>query len=406
MRGKQVLSSIWLLSMFIVFALGSAPAAAKVKIGVLNDQSGQYSELTGSGSSDAARMAIEDFGGSVLGQPIELVIGDHQNKPDVGLNIARQWFDAQNVDVIVDIPTSSVALAIQNLARERRKIVIFSGAGTSELTGKSCSPYGFHWTHDSYATSGAPVRAAMRSGLKKWYFLTADFAYGHALQRDATAIIEAAGGKVLGAARHPFNTSDFAAMLLTAQGSKADIVGLANAGPDTTNSLKQAMEFGLSQNGGPKIAALLLTISEVHSLGLKVTQGTLLTESFYWDLDEGTRIWSQRFFKRNNSKMPTMFQAGVYSAVTHYLKAVTKAGTTNSDAVASAMRALPINDMMTKDGWIREDGRVMRDFYVFLVKEPDASKAPWDYYSVIQKVPAADAALPLSQSQCDLVKKN
>jgi len=378
-----------------------AIAQAAVKIGVLNDQSGPYSEYTGAGSVDAARMAIEDFGGKVLGRSIELVAGDHQNKPDTALSIAKRWLDTQGVDVIVDVPTSSVALAVQNLMREKRKIVLFSGAGTSELTGKACSPYGIHWTYDSYSIAHAPVRAAMQSGLKSWYFITVDFAFGHAMQRDATAAIEAAGGKVLGAVRHPFNMPDFAAALLTAKNSNADIIGLANAGPDMINSLKQAREFGLPGEG-QKIASLLMTVVDVHGLGLGVTQGALLTESFYWDMNEATRAWSKRFFERNR-KMPTMIQAGVYGSVIHYLKAVEAAGSTDSDAVLQAMRKSPINDMMTRDGIIREDGRVLREFYVFEVKAPAASKGPWDYYKLVREIPAAEAAIPLSDSQCERV---
>ena len=294
----------WMIAAIATLIAWPAAAQTAVKIGVLNDQSGPYSEYTGSGSVDAARMAIEDFGGKALGQPIELVTGDHQNKPDTALSIAKRWLDTQGVDVIVDVPTSSVALAVQNLMREKKKIVLFSGAGTSELTGKACSPYGIHWTYDSYAIAQAPVRAAMQSGLRNWYFLTVDFAFGHALQRDATAAIEAAGGKVLGAVRHPFNMPDFAAALLTAKNANADIIGLANAGPDMINSLKQAREFGMPGEG-QKIASLLMTVVDVHGLGLGVTQGALLTKSFYWDMNEASRTWSKRFFERNR-KMPTM----------------------------------------------------------------------------------------------------
>jgi branched-chain amino acid transport system substrate-binding protein len=349
-----------LAALIVLLAAGPSVAQTAVKIGVLNDQSGPYSEYTGAGSVDAARMAIEDFGGKVLGQPIELISGDHQNKPDAALSIAKRWLDTQGVDVIVDVPTSSVALAIQSLMRERRKIVLFSGAGTSELTGKACSPYGVHWTYDSYAIAHAPVRAAMESGLKSWYFVTVDFAFGHALQRDATAAIGAEGGKVLGAVRHPFNMPDYAAALLTAKNANPDIIGIANAGPDMVNALKQAKEFGMPAQG-QKIAAFLMTTTDVHGLGLKVAQGALATESFYWDMNEASRAFAKRFFERNK-KMPTMIHAGVYGAVTHYLKAVTAVGSPESDAVMQAMRKTPINDMMTTDGVIREDGRVLREF--------------------------------------------
>ena len=389
----------------LIALLTAAPSLAQtaVKVGVLNDQSGPYSEYTGAGSVDAARMAIEDFGGKALGQPIELLSGDHQNKPDTALSIAKRWLNTQGVDVIVDVPTSSVALAIQNLMRERRKIVLFSGAGTSELTGKACSPYGVHWTYDSYAIAHAPVRAAMQSGLKSWYFVTVDFAFGHALQRDATVAIEAEGGTVLGAVRHPFNMPDFSSTLLTAKGANPDIIGIANAGPDMINALKQAKEFGMPAEG-QKIVAFLMTTTDVHGLGLKVARGALATESFYWDMNETTRAFAKRFFERNG-KMPTMIHAGVYGAVMHYLKAVATAGSTDSDVVMQAMRKAPINDMMTRDGTIREDGRVMREFHVFEVKAPGESKAPWDYYKPVRTIPPQEGALPLSESQCDLVKK-
>ena len=389
----------------LIALLTAAPSLAQtaVKVGVLNDQSGPYSEYTGAGSVDAARMAIEDFGGKALGRPIELVSGDHQNKPDTALSIAKRWLDTQGVNVIVDVPTSSVALAIQNLMRERKKIVLFSGAGTSELTGKACSPYGVHWTYDSYAIAHAPARAAMQSGLKSWYFVTVDFAFGHALQRDATVAIEAEGGTVLGAVRHPFNMPDFSSTLLTARGANPDIIGVANAGPDMINTLKQAKEFGMPVEG-QKIVAFLMTTMDVHGLGLKVAQGALATESFYWDMNDATRAFAKRFFERNG-KMPTMIHAGVYGAVTHYLKAVSAAGSSESEAVMQAMRKAPINDMMTKDGTIREDGRVMREFYVFEVKAPGESKASWDYYKLVRTISPREGALPLNESQCDLVKK-
>jgi branched-chain amino acid transport system substrate-binding protein len=397
-RGRERLT---LCAVFLLALFAGRPAAA-IKIGVMNDQAGPYSSHTGAGSVDAARMAIEDFGGSVLGSPIELVAADHQNKPDVGQVIARRWFDTENVDVIVDVPTSSVALAIQQLVRERQKLVIFSGPGASDLTGKACSPFGIAWTYDSYAISAAPVQAALQAGFKTWYFLTVDFAFGHAMERDASAAIVAGGGKVIGAARHPFNTADLSSFLLTAQNSKASIIGLANAGPDAVNSLKQAREFGITA-GGQRIAAMLLSIVDVHALGLETVQGVLVTESFYWDQNEQTRAWSKRFFDRNK-KMPTMLQAGLYGAVSHYLKAVASAGTGNSADVRAAMAKLPINDFMTRDGQIRADGRVLREFYVFEVKSPKDTKGPWDYYKLVETVPASRAAVPASESQCDLLR--
>jgi branched-chain amino acid transport system substrate-binding protein len=330
------------------------------------------------------------------------VAADHQNKPDVGLGIARRWFDTEGVDVIVDVPTSSVALAVQQLVRDRQKLVIFSGPGASDLTGKACSPFGIAWTYDSYAISAAPVQAALQAGFKTWYFLTVDFAFGHAMERDASAAIVAGGGKVIGTARHPFNTADLSSFLLTAQNSKASIIGLANAGPDAVNSLKQAREFGIGA-GGQRIAAMLLSIVDVHALGLETVQGVLVTEAFYWDQNEQTRAWSKRFFDRNK-KMPTMLQAGVYGAVTHYLKAVASAGTGSSADVRAAMAKLPINDFMTRDGQIRADGRVLRDFHVFEVKSPTESKGPWDYYKLVETISASRAAVPASESQCDLLR--
>ena len=399
-RGSNKIGLTFFAIASLVLFAGS-PAAA-IKIGVLNDQAGPYSSHTGVGSVDAARMAIEDFGGSVLGLPVELVVADHQNKPDVGLVIARRWLDTENVDLIVDVPTSSVALAVQQLVRERQKLVIFSGAGSSDLTGKACSPFGIAWTYDSYAISAAPVQAALQAGFKTWYFLTVDFAFGHAAERDATSAILAGGGNVLGTARHPFNTADLSSFLLTAQNSKASVIGLANAGPDTVNAIKQAREFGIVA-GGQKIAALLLSIVDVHALGLDTAQGVLVTEPFYWDLTDETRAWSKRFFDRNK-KMPTMIQAGVYGAVSHYLKAVASVGSSNSVDVRAAMARMPINDFMTRDGQIRGDGRVLRDFYVFEVKSPKQSQAPWDYYRLVETVPAVRAAVPVAESQCELLR--
>ncbi|MBM3556683.1 MAG: ABC transporter substrate-binding protein [Alphaproteobacteria bacterium] len=392
-----------------VLALAATGALAQVsddvvKIGVMNDQSSLYADITGQGSVIAARMAVEDFGGTVLGKPIEVVFADHQNKPDVGSNIVNQWYDTQKVDVVVDVPTSSVALAVQNITREKKKAFLISGAAASDLTGKACSPNGIHWTYDTYMLANGTGNALVKTGGNSWYFLTADYAFGHALERDTAAAVKAAGGNVLGQVRHPLNTADFSSFLLQAQSSKSKVIGLANAGGDTINSIKQAAEFGIV-SGGQSLAGLLVFISDIHSLGLKTSQGIVVTESFYWDLNDETRAWSRKFMQRHGGKAPSMVQAGVYGAVSHYLKAIKEIGTDDGTKVVAQMKKMPINDFMTKNGAIREDGRVMRDAYLFQVKKPDESKGPWDYYKVLATIPAKDAFRPLSESECPLVKK-
>ncbi len=388
-----------------LLAAGQAASAAEgpVKIGVLNDQSSLYADLTGQGSVVAARMAVEDFGGKVLGQPVEIVFADHQNKPDVGSAIAQKWYDAESVDAITDVPTSSIALAVQQIAHDRNKIVLFSGPAASDLTGPKCSPTGVHWTYDTYALAHGTGAAVVKSGGDTWFFLTADYAFGHALDRDTAQVVEENGGKVLGRVNVPLNTADFSSFLLQAQGSKAKIIGLANAGGDTINSIKQAAEFGIVE-GGQKLAGLLVFITDVHSLGLKTAQGLQLTEAFYWDQNDETRAWSKRFFDRKK-QMPSMVQAGVYGAVSHYLKAVQAAGTKDSLKVMEKMREMPINDFMTKNGTLRIDGRVMRDMYLFEVKKPSESKGEWDLYKLVQTIPADKAFRPLDKGDCPLVKK-
>jgi branched-chain amino acid transport system substrate-binding protein len=398
MNGKCLLIACALVALS---AGGALAQSGPVKIGVLNDQSSLYADLSGPGSVEAARMAVEDFGGKALGQPIQIVAGDHQNKPDVGAGIARQWYDADQVDLITDVVTSSVALAVQEVAREKKRIVIFSGPAASDLTGPKCSPYGVHWTYDTYALAHVTGSAAVKSGGDSWFFLTADYAFGQALERDTSEVVKANGGKVLGSVRHPLNTQDFSSFLLQAQSSKAKVIGLANAGGDTINSIKQASEFGIVQ-GGQKLAGLLVFISDVHSLGLKTAQGLQLTESFYWDLNDETRTWSKRF-QAKMKRMPTMVQAGVYGSVLHYLKAVEAVGSKDPDKVMEKMRALPINDVMTKNGSLRKDGRVMRDMYLFEVKKPEEAKGEWDYYKLLQTVPADQAYRPLDKGGCPLV---
>ena len=392
-------------------ALGPAgPAGAEmsgnvVKIGVMNDMSGLYADITGPGSVLAARMAVEDFGGKVAGAPIEVVSADHQNKPDVGSNIARQWIDRDGLDVIVDVPTSSVALAVNEVVREKNKVFLVSGAAASDLTGPKCAPTTVHWTYDTWALAHGTGSAVVKSGGDTWFFLTADYAFGHALERDTSEVVKQSGGKVLGAVRHPLNTADFSSFLLQAQSSKAKVIGLANAGGDTINSIKQAAEFGIVKSG-QKLAGLLVFISDIHSLGLRTAQGLQLTESFYWDLNDQTRAWSKRFAAKHDGKMPSMVQAGVYAAVTHYLKALAALKQdTDGKAVVDKMKALPTDDPLFGKGTIRADGRKIHPTYLFEVKSPDQTKGAWDYYKLLHTIPANEAFRPLDQGGCPLVKK-
>ena len=382
---------------------GAQVSGDAVKIGVLNDQSGLYADFGGRGSVIAAQMAVEDFGGKVLGKPIQVLSADHQNKPDVGSNIARQWFDQDGVDAIADLTTSSVALAVQEIGKQNGKVTLTSGAATSRLTGDACSPTGFHWAYDTVALANGTGKAVVEEGLKKWFFLTADYAFGYALEKDVSEVVKAAGGEVVGSVRHPLNTSDFSSFLLQAQGSGAEVVGLANAGMDTTTSIKQAAEFGIVA-GGQSLAGLLLVLSDIHALGLETAKGLVLTTGFYWDLDDESRAWSQRYYERMQ-RMPNMVQAGVYSSVMHYLKAVQEAGTDEGKVVAAKMKELPIKDMFARNGKVREDGRMVHDMYLARVKTPAQSSKPWDYYEIVRTIPGDQAYLPLDRSPCPLVKK-
>ena len=373
-----------------------------IKIGVLNDQSSLYADISGPGGVVAAKMAVEDFGAAKKGMKVEIISADHQNKPDVGSSIARQWYDVDKVDVIVDVPTSSVALAINQVTREKNKLFLVSGAASSDLTGKACSPNTIHWTYDTWMLAHGTGSAIVGTGKKTWFFITADYAFGHALERDTAEVVKAAGGQVLGAVRHPLNAQDFSSFLLQAQSSKAQVIGLANAGGDTINSIKTANEFGISKT--QKVAGLLVFINDIHALGLPVAKGMLLTEAFYWDMNPETRAWSRRYFERMK-KMPNMIQAGKYSSVTHYLRAVRAAGTDDAAAVMAQMKATPINDFFVKNGRIREDGRMLREMYVFEVKQPDESTYPWDYYKLKATIPAEQAFLPAARSVCPLLKK-
>lgn len=374
-----------------------------VKLGVLTDESGVFSSLSGEGSVEATRMAVEDFGGKAAGKSIEIIHADHQNKTDIGAAIARRWFDNEDVDVIVDVPNSAIVLAVQQLAKEKNRVLLVSTAGTAELTGKACSPVGVHWTWDTYAFAASSAKAIVQRGGNSWFFLTANFAFGEAMQRDATRVIETAGGKVVGSVRHPLNTTDFSSFLLQAQSTRAKIVALANGGSDLTNSIKQGEEFGIAR-GGQRLAALAAFITEVHAVGLASAQGLLLTTSFYWDRTEESRQWSRRFFARRGV-MPTQAQAGVYSAVTHYLKAVDVLGSDEAKVVVAKMRDMPIHDFFADHGVIRVDGRMVHDMYLVEVKKPEESRYPWDYYKILQTIPGEEAFRPISDSECPLVAK-
>ena len=380
----------------------AAPASAQgVKIGILNDQSGVYADYGGKYSLEAARMAVEDFGGEVLGQKIEIVTADHQNKPDLATSIARRWYDVEGVDMITELTTSSVALAVQELSKEKKKIDIVVGAATSRLTGDACTPYGFHWAYDTHALAIGTGGALVEAGGDTWFFLTADYAFGYALEKDTSDVVNAKGGKVLGSVRIPLNSSDFSSFLLQAQSSKAKIIGLANAGLDTTNSIKQAAEFGIV-SGGQKLAGLLMTLSEVHGLGLQAAQGLVLTEGFYWDLNDKTRAFGERFMKRT-TRMPSMIHAGTYSATLSYLKAVKAAGTKDPDAVAKKLKELPVDDSFAQ-GKVQENGRMVHDLYLFEVKKPADSKKPFDYYKLLATVPGDKAFPSAKDSGCPLTK--
>ncbi len=377
------------------------------KIGVLNDMSSLYADIGGPNSVAAVKMAVEDSGLLAKGWKIDVLSADHQNKPDVGVNIVRQWIDVDKLDAVVDTPTSSVALAVSNLVKEKNSILINSGGASADITGKACTPNTLSVTYDTYMLANGTGKALTKAGGDTWFFLTSDYAFGHALERDTAAVVVANGGKVLGGVRHPLNTPDFSSFLLQAQSSKAKVVGLANAGGDTTNAIKQAAEFGIVA-GGQKLAALLLFINDVHALGLKTAQGLTFTESFYWDMNDQTREWSKRFQKLSpKGTMPSMTVAGLYSGVLHYLKTLEAMGGNPHDGakVVAKMKELPTDDILFGKGTIRIDGRKMLPAYLFEVKKPEESKYPWDYYKLVATIPAEEAARPLSESECPLVKK-
>jgi branched-chain amino acid transport system substrate-binding protein len=398
MKFGSLLTAVAAGSLFL-----AAPALAQgVKIGILNDQSGVYADYGGKYSVEAAKMAIEDFGGEVLGKKIELINADHQNKPDLAVSIARRWYDVEGVDMITELTTSSVALAVQELAKQEKKIDIVVGAATSRITGDACQPYGFHWSFDTHALAVGTGGAMTEAGGDTWFFLPADYAFGYSLEQDTGDVVKSKGGKVLGSVRHPLNSSDFSSFLLQAQSSKAKVIGLANAGLDTTNAVKQAAEFGIVA-GGQKLAGLLMTLSEINGLGLQAAQGLVLTEAYYWDRDDKSREFAERFFKRTQ-RMPNMIQAGTYSATLSYLKAVKAAGSKDAEAVTKKLKELPVNDAFAEDGKVLANGRMVHDLYLFEVKKPSESKKPWDYYKQLAVVPGNKAFPTAAESGCPLTK--
>lgn len=398
MKFGPLLSAVAVGSLFL-----AAPAMAQgVKIGILNDQSGVYADYGGKYSVEAAKMAIEDFGGEVLGKKIEMINADHQNKPDLAVSIARRWYDVEGVDMITELTTSSVALAVQELAKQEKKIDIVVGAATSRITGDACQPYGFHWSFDTHALAVGTGGAMTEAGGDTWFFLTADYAFGYSLEQDTSDVVKSKGGKVLGSVRHPLNSSDFSSFLLQAQSSKAKVIGLANAGLDTSNAVKQAAEFGIVA-GGQKLAGLLMTLSEINGLGLQAAQGLVLTEAYYWDRDDKSREFAERFFKRTQ-RMPNMIQAGTYSATLSYLKAVKAAGSKDAEAVSKKLKELPVSDAFAEDGKVLANGRMVHDLYLFEVKKPSESKKPWDYYKQLAVVPGNKAFPTAAESGCPLTK--
>src|SRR5689334_4198342 len=402
---RPLVSACWVLAAALTPDTGNAEyRGGPIKIGVLNDQSGVYADIAGTASVWMARKAVEDFGAAAKGMKVEIVGGDHQNKPDVGSNIVRGWIDVDKVDVIVDVPTSSVALAVSEIVRDKNKVFLNSGAGSSDLTGSACTPNTIHWTYDTWALANGTGSAIVKTGGDTWFFLTANYAFGLALERDTAAVVVKNGGKVLGQVRHPFPGTDFSSFLLQAQASKAKIIGLANAGSDTVNSVKQAAEFGIT-SGGQNLAALLAFITDVHALGLRTAQGLIMSEAWYWDLNDANREFTKKFAPQDKGVHPTMVHAGVYSAVTHYLKAV-EALKSDADgkAIVAKMKEMPTDDKLFGKGTVRADGRKIHPMYLFEVKKPAESKAPWDYYKLRATIPAEEAFRPLADGGCPLVK--
>lgn len=396
------------ISLLACSAIGCTSAFAAmsndtVKVGVLTDYTGMFAGLSGPGGEIAARMAIDDYGGKVGGVPVELISADHQNKADLGSSLVRRWYDEEGVDIVVDVPNSSVALAVQAIANERKKLVVYAGAGTADLSGKACMSTGFQWVWDTYSLAVSTGRATLDVGLKNWYVIAADYSFGQTMTTDITKIIEANGGKIVGTTKHPINTPDLSSFILQAQGATPDVIALANGGADTINTVKQFAEFG-GASSGSKLAGLAVFISDIHGIGLESAQGMVLTTGFYWDRSDETRTWSKRFFEKHGA-MPTMAQAGVYSAVTHYLRAVEALKDDDPVKVAEQMRKSPVNDIFVENGSIREDGRMVHDMYLVEVKKPDEVRYPWDYYKILRTIPGPETLRPLAESACPLVKK-
>src|SRR5438067_3585219 len=408
MKGASIMTVTRVLDLATALLAAIVPVHAEItegviKIGIMNDQSGTYADLAGPGSVVAAKMAIEDFGAAKKGLKVEVLVADHQNKPDVGSSIARQWFDADKVDVIVDVPTSSVVLAVNQIAREKNKALIVSTGATSDLTGPQCSPNAIHWTYDTWSLANGTGSAVVKTGGDTWFFLTADYKFGHDLERDTEAVVIKNGGKVIGKVRHPFPNADFSSFLLQAQASKAKVIGLANAGADTTNAIKQGAEFGIVR-GGQNFAGLLVFLTDVHALGLEKAQGLLFTETFYWDMNDKTRAFAKRFAERNKGIHPTMIHAGVYAGTLHYLRAVEALKSDDGARVIAKMKEMPTDDPLFGKGTIRVDGRKIHPAYLVEVKKPAESKYPWDYYKIRATIPAEQAFRPTDQGGCELAK--
>jgi branched-chain amino acid transport system substrate-binding protein len=390
--------------LFGASALAQQANTLPLKIGVLADFASVYADIGGQGNVEAAKIAIEEFGGKMFDKPIELVTADALNKADVAATISRKWYEAENVDMIIDMPTSATALAGMEMSKQFEKIMIVTDAASSDITGKSCSPYTAHWTYDTYGNAHTVGSAIVKQGGDSWYFITADYLFGHSIERDTGDVVRAAGGKVVGSAKHPLNTADFSSFLLQAQSSKAKIIGMANGGGDTINTIKQASEFGIVA-GGQKLAGIVMFISDIHSLGLKMAQGLIITEAYYWDLNDRTRAFGKKFFDKMK-RMPTMNQAATYSATLHYLKSVQAAGTRATKPVLAKMREMPVRDAFTDNGVLREDGRMVHSMFLLEVKKPEESKAPWDYYKVIAEVPGDQVFRPMKDGGCQYVKKD
>ncbi|MGP9812162.1 ABC transporter substrate-binding protein [Rhodopseudomonas sp. NSM] len=399
---QRAAAALTLTAPLLLGASAFAQQQGPLKIGLLGDFQSVYSDIGGAGNVEAAKMAIAEMGGTMFGQPIEFISADVQNKPDIAASLARKWYENEGVDMIVDLPTSATALAAMEMSKRFEKIMIVTDAASSDITGKSCSPYTAHWTYDTYSNAHTVGSAIVKNGGDTWFFITADYLFGHSIERDTGEVVKAAGGKIVGSARHPLNNADFSSFLLQAQSSKAKIIGMANGGGDTINTIKQASEFGIVA-GGQKLAGIVMFISDIHSLGLKMANGLIITEAYYWDLNDRTREFGKKFYDKMK-RMPTMNQAATYSATLHYLKAVKAAGTRDTKAVLAKMREMPVRDAFTNNGFLREDGRMVHSMFLFEVKKPEESKAPWDYYKLLAEVPGDQAFRPLKDGGCPLVK--